>query len=216
MLRSIHRNAFRTEEDLPKILTDDTASGKPQLEYPFEAPPNRGATIDVASGVRWIRMPLPYALDHVNLWAIDEANGCAVIDTGLNNEETLLAWQTILIWSGTYHTAMEGALRVPFMIRWPGFVEPGRVTNEILHVTTYSQRSRKLPVLRFRAIARWMALISLILFLAKQKNRRVKVLFTTSNQRCARQSGEIGRCTSCGSQSQTSGDPVFVQRCAGP
>jgi len=81
---------------LPKTLTDDTASGKPHLEYPFEVPPNRGATLDVAPGVRWIRMPLPYALDHVNLWAIDEANGCAVIDTGLNNEETLLAWQTIL------------------------------------------------------------------------------------------------------------------------
>ena len=38
-------------------------------------------------------------------------------------------------WSGTYHTAMEGSLRVPFIVRWPGRVPAGRVSNEIVHVT---------------------------------------------------------------------------------
>jgi arylsulfatase len=38
-------------------------------------------------------------------------------------------------WRGTYHTSMEGGLRVPFMLRWPGRVEPGRVTNDMVHVT---------------------------------------------------------------------------------
>jgi arylsulfatase len=38
-------------------------------------------------------------------------------------------------WSGTYHTAMEGSLRVPFIARWPGKIAPGRVSNEIVHVT---------------------------------------------------------------------------------
>ena len=38
------------------------------------------------------------------------------------------------LWTGTYHTAMEGALRVPLIIRWPGRVPAGRVTNEIVHV----------------------------------------------------------------------------------
>lgn len=38
-------------------------------------------------------------------------------------------------WSGTYHTAMEGSLRVPCMVRWPGHVTPGRTSNEIVHVT---------------------------------------------------------------------------------
>ena len=37
-------------------------------------------------------------------------------------------------WTGTYHTAMEGALRVPLIVRWPGRVKPG-VTNEMVHVT---------------------------------------------------------------------------------
>jgi len=38
-------------------------------------------------------------------------------------------------WRGTYHTAMEGSLRVPFIARWPGRIEPGRISNEIVHVT---------------------------------------------------------------------------------
>ena len=38
------------------------------------------------------------------------------------------------IWTGTYHTAMEGALRVPFIARWPGHIAPGSVSNEIVHV----------------------------------------------------------------------------------
>ena len=38
-------------------------------------------------------------------------------------------------WVGTYHTSMEGSLRVPFIIRWPGKVPGGSVSNEIVHVT---------------------------------------------------------------------------------
>ena len=37
-------------------------------------------------------------------------------------------------WRGTYFTAMEGSLRAPCIIRWPGRVPAGRVTNEIVHV----------------------------------------------------------------------------------
>ena len=38
-------------------------------------------------------------------------------------------------WRGTYHTSMEGALRAPCMLRWPGRVPAGKVSNEIVHVT---------------------------------------------------------------------------------
>ena len=38
-------------------------------------------------------------------------------------------------WRGTYHTAMEGGLRAPFIIRWPGQIAEGRVSNEIVHVS---------------------------------------------------------------------------------
>ena len=38
-------------------------------------------------------------------------------------------------WTGTYHTSMEGALRVPFIFRWPGKIGNDRTTNEIVHIT---------------------------------------------------------------------------------
>ncbi len=37
-------------------------------------------------------------------------------------------------WSGSYSTAMEASLRVPFIVRWPGKIPAGRVSNEIVHV----------------------------------------------------------------------------------
>lgn len=38
------------------------------------------------------------------------------------------------MWTGTYHTAMEGSLRVPFIARWPGKIPAGLVSNDIFHV----------------------------------------------------------------------------------
>jgi glyoxylase-like metal-dependent hydrolase (beta-lactamase superfamily II) len=76
-------------------LPDPDPVRKPTLVYPFEAPPARGRTIEVAPGVHWIRMPLPYALDHINLWAIDDGHGWAVVDTGVRTEETALVWREL-------------------------------------------------------------------------------------------------------------------------
>ena len=68
---------------------------KAKLDYPFEGPPARGHTTEVAPGVHWIRMPLPYALNHINLWALDDAAGWALVDTGVRNEETALVWREL-------------------------------------------------------------------------------------------------------------------------
>ncbi|MDH4612378.1 arylsulfatase [Pseudomonas sp. BN102] len=37
-------------------------------------------------------------------------------------------------WRGTYFTAMEASLRAPFILRWPGHVPAGRVSNDIVHI----------------------------------------------------------------------------------
>lgn len=36
-------------------------------------------------------------------------------------------------WRGTYFTGLEGSLRVPFLMRWPGKIPPKRVSNDIVH-----------------------------------------------------------------------------------
>lgn len=46
-------------------------------------------------------------------------------------------------WRGYYFTHMEGSLRTPFIIRWPGHISSGRVSNEIVHaVDTFPTLAR--------------------------------------------------------------------------
>jgi glyoxylase-like metal-dependent hydrolase (beta-lactamase superfamily II) len=66
------------------------------LEYPFPEVPAPGTTIEVAPGVHWLSMPLPFQLDHINLWLVDEADGCTVIDTGIGDAATRELWTRIL------------------------------------------------------------------------------------------------------------------------
>lgn len=64
------------------------------------------------------------------------ANDTILIFCSDNGPEFREPWRgTAGPWSGTYHTAMEGSLRVPFIIRWPDKIDAGRVSNEIVHVT---------------------------------------------------------------------------------
>jgi glyoxylase-like metal-dependent hydrolase (beta-lactamase superfamily II) len=65
---------------------------KTKLVYPIEILPATGETQEVAPGVLWIRMPLPLALSHINLWAIRDDAGWAIVDSGLRTPETTAAW----------------------------------------------------------------------------------------------------------------------------
>ena len=61
------------------------------LDKPYEEPPAPGETIEVAPGVHWLRMPLPAALNHINLWLIEDGDGWAAVDCGFANDETARA-----------------------------------------------------------------------------------------------------------------------------
>lgn len=58
--------------------------------------PSAGTSVAIAPGVRWIRMPLPFVLDHVNLWAIDDGEGWAIVDTGIQHPMVIAAWDSLL------------------------------------------------------------------------------------------------------------------------
>ena len=75
-----------------------------QLAYPFgEALPERGTTIEVAPGVHWLRMGLPFQLDHINLWLLrDELEedgvlrqGWTIVDSGIDDPATRAAWENV-------------------------------------------------------------------------------------------------------------------------
>lgn len=66
-----------------------------QPDYVFDGQPPLGETWEVAPGVRWLRMPLPFALNHINLWMLEDGDGWTLVDTGINSEETRDAWERV-------------------------------------------------------------------------------------------------------------------------
>jgi glyoxylase-like metal-dependent hydrolase (beta-lactamase superfamily II) len=70
--------------------------GNAALSFPHAAPPASGAVARVAPDIQWLRMPLPFALDHINLWLLEERDGWVIVDSGLNTEETKRHWNEIL------------------------------------------------------------------------------------------------------------------------
>ncbi|MFY9512808.1 MAG: MBL fold metallo-hydrolase [Rubrivivax sp.] len=76
-------------------LEDTPASARTPLVYPFETPA-RGGTLELQPGVHWLRMPLPYQLDHINLWVLDDGEGWAVVDTGTRTDEALGVWRDLI------------------------------------------------------------------------------------------------------------------------
>ncbi|MBT9492589.1 MAG: MBL fold metallo-hydrolase [Paucibacter sp.] len=71
-----------------------------ELHYPLgDALPAAGGVLEIAPGVRWLRMGLPFALDHINLWLlrdhVDGQDGWAIVDCGVANEGTKANWEQV-------------------------------------------------------------------------------------------------------------------------
>ncbi|MEM1073104.1 MAG: MBL fold metallo-hydrolase [Pseudomonadota bacterium] len=66
------------------------------LRYPFEDPPAEGQAIEIADDVLWMRLPLPMALDHVNVYALNDGDSWTVIDTGFASRRSKEIWNALL------------------------------------------------------------------------------------------------------------------------
>jgi glyoxylase-like metal-dependent hydrolase (beta-lactamase superfamily II) len=63
------------------------------LQYPFQNDvPLPGQTIEVAPGIHWLKMPLPFALNHINLWLLRDGDGWCAIDAGYDSDDTRALW----------------------------------------------------------------------------------------------------------------------------
>lgn len=66
------------------------------LYYPFAEPPSLGGTLTVAPGIRWLRMGLPFALDHINLWLLEDGDGWTLVDCGIGLPEARDVWERVI------------------------------------------------------------------------------------------------------------------------
>jgi glyoxylase-like metal-dependent hydrolase (beta-lactamase superfamily II) len=83
-------------------MSPPDSGGLAALRFPHAAPPPSGTAQEIAPGVRWLRMPLPFALDHINLWLVADGAGWAIVDSGIHSPETKALWEQI------FATALDG------------------------------------------------------------------------------------------------------------
>lgn len=74
-------------------MTDQSAG---QIRFPFPDPPEPGTATEIAEGVLWMRIPLPWVLDHVNVYAFDDGDGWTIVDTGADFGRCRKAWDAIM------------------------------------------------------------------------------------------------------------------------
>ena len=76
-------------------LATESRAGPDSVRYVFDRTPETGVGLEVAPGVYWLRMPLPFALDHINLWLLDDGEGWVIVDTGIASDEVKRAWRQL-------------------------------------------------------------------------------------------------------------------------
>ena len=83
------------------VAPDEREASEPYthrgLTYPFgRRAPEPGELVTVAPGIGWARLPVPGSLKHVNIWLLDDGDGIAAIDTGLDIPPCREGWETLL------------------------------------------------------------------------------------------------------------------------
>ena len=65
------------------------------LNYPWSEAPAAAEVFEVAEGVLWLQMPLPMALDHINLYLLEDSDGWWIVDTGVSYGDTRMLWEQV-------------------------------------------------------------------------------------------------------------------------
>ncbi len=65
------------------------------VRYVVEGWPDPGEVREFAPGVHWLRMPLPFKLNHINLWLLEDGDDWTIVDTGIRRDEVKQAWERI-------------------------------------------------------------------------------------------------------------------------
>jgi len=63
------------------------------IKYEYDFRPEVGEAIDILPGMKWLRLPLPFQLTHINAWLVNDSNGWAIVDTGFFTSATRKVWE---------------------------------------------------------------------------------------------------------------------------
>jgi glyoxylase-like metal-dependent hydrolase (beta-lactamase superfamily II) len=74
----------------------DRDERRPALIYPLGEAPEVGEAREVVPGIYWMRMPLGGPLSFINVWAIRDGEGWALVDTGMQTSPTSKAWRKVI------------------------------------------------------------------------------------------------------------------------
>jgi glyoxylase-like metal-dependent hydrolase (beta-lactamase superfamily II) len=87
----------RTEPATPDAsLAPDAPYSHRGLTYPRgRVGPEPGEIVPLAEGIGWTRSPVPGSLNHINLWILDDGDGVALVDSGLNMPAAREAWEAL-------------------------------------------------------------------------------------------------------------------------
>lgn len=96
-------------------MTTSAQPSSPAFAYPAGEPPAPGSVREIAPGVLWARMPLPFSLDHINVWALRDGSRWVLVDTGIQSEATADAWRAILGRGGALADGRLGRVLVTHM-----------------------------------------------------------------------------------------------------
>ncbi len=72
-----------------------SGSSRVVVRYPYPEPPPEGTSMEVAPGIHWVRMPLPFALDHINVYLLEDRDGWTIVDCGLNKDQVKGIWRQV-------------------------------------------------------------------------------------------------------------------------
>src|SRR6201994_3011671 len=76
--------------------TEPIQSSVEALRDPWESHPGPDQVVEVMPGVLWVRLKLPFRLNHVNIYLLADEGGWAMIDSGFGNEESIAAWTALI------------------------------------------------------------------------------------------------------------------------
>ncbi len=65
------------------------------LDFPFDTAPAPGEIVTVRPGILWARLSLPFRLDHVNIFFIEDDEGWLIVDAGIDNRVCRGQWRAL-------------------------------------------------------------------------------------------------------------------------